>query len=76
MASNLNDKKARIDKEVTTMIYFNLLEIYFATRDVAAAEKTLSSLNSMDLSNGDRKEKEAMEKVIIDLKKRVAANGL
>ena len=76
LESNLNDKKARIDKEVTTMIYFNLLEIYFATRDVAAAEKTLSSLNSMDLSNGDRKEKEAMEKVIIDLKKRVAANGL
>ncbi|MEN9998063.1 MAG: hypothetical protein RI922_1053 [Bacteroidota bacterium] len=76
LESNLNDKKARIDKEVTTMIYFNLLEIYFASRDVAAAEKTLSSLNGMDLSNGDRKEKEVMEKVIIDLKKRVAANSL
>jgi hypothetical protein len=74
--SNLNDKKARIDKEVTTMIYFNLMEIYFALKDVAGSEKTLASLNSLDLSNGERKDKEAMEKVLIDLKKRVAANTL
>jgi hypothetical protein len=72
--SDLNDKKARIDKEVTTMIYFNLLEIYFATRDAEAAEKTISALNMLSLSNGDRKDKEAYEKTIADLKKRLAAN--
>jgi hypothetical protein len=72
--SDLTNKKARIDKDVTTMIHFNMMEIYFALKDVTAAENTLSALNGLDLSNSDRKEKEAYEKQIVDLKKRIAAN--
>lgn len=73
--SDLANKKARIDKDVTTMIHFNLLEIYFALKDVTSTESTLSVLNGLDLSHSDRKEKEAYEKQILDLKKRIAANS-
>lgn len=72
--SDLANKKARIDKDVTTMIHFNLLEIYFALKDVTSTESTLSELNGLDLSSSDRKEKEVYEKQILDLKKRIAAN--
>ena len=72
--SDLANKKARIDKDVTTMIHFNLLEIYFALKDVTSTESTLSELNGLDLSTSDRKEKEVYEKQILDLKKRIAAN--
>lgn len=72
--SDLNNKKARIDKDVTMMIYFNLLETYFALSDVEAAEKVLTSLNSMSISNSDKKQKEEYEALITDLKKRIIAN--
>jgi hypothetical protein len=72
--SDLANKKARIDKDVTTMIHFNLLEIYFALKDVTSTESTLSELNGLDLSTSDRKEKEVYVKQILDLKKRIAAN--
>ncbi len=72
--SDLTNKKARIDKDVTSMIYFNLMEIYFALKDVAAAESTLALFNGLDLSNADRKDKDVYEKLILDLKKRLTAN--
>lgn len=68
------NKKARINEAVTTMIHFNLLETYFALRDVPSAEKTIAALNTLDLSNGERKRKEQYEALVSDLKKRVAAN--
>lgn len=74
--SDINNKKARIDKEVTTMIYFNLLEAYFAQRDAVNGEKTITALNALSLSNSDRKQKEAYEVLFNDLKKRLAANKL
>ncbi len=74
--SDVNNKKARIDKEVTTMIYFNLLEAYFALRDVAGAEKVLTAMNALSISNSDRKQKEGYETLFNDLKKRLAANNL
>lgn len=72
--SDVNNKKARIDKEVTTMIYFNLLEAYFALNNTAGADKVMASLNTLSLSNSDRKQKEAYEILFNDLKKRLEAN--
>lgn len=74
--SDINNKKARIDKEVTMMIYFNLLETYFALRDMSGADKVITSLNSMAISNGERKQKEKYEALFADLKKRMVANHL
>lgn len=68
------NKKARIDKDVTTLIYFNLLETCFALRDVAGAEKAFTGLNTLSLSNREMKHKEEYEKLFNDLKKRLQAN--
>ena len=74
--SNLFDKKARIDKEVTVAIYFNLLECYFALRNTAAGDEIISKLATIDLSNRDKKLKEAYRELFLDLTNRKAANGL
>lgn len=74
LESDIKNKKARIDKDVTLAIYYNLLECYFATNDVANAEKTIASLNTMDLSSSKRKLKEEYEALINDLKKRISNN--
>lgn len=72
--SDPNNKKARIDKDVTIMIYLNLLEVNFALRNVEAGEKAITALNTLALSNGERKQKEKYEVLFADLKKRLAAN--
>jgi hypothetical protein len=72
--SNLTDKKARIDKDVTMSLYFNLLEAYFATRNIEEADKIFSKMASVQLSNQDRKNKEKYEELFIDLRKRILAN--
>lgn len=72
--SELENKKARIDKEVTTMIYFNLLEVYFALANVAEAEKIFGIFNTMSLSSSTSKQKGIYETLFTDLKKRIAAN--
>ena len=72
--SNLTDKKARIDKDVTMSLYFNLLEAYFATRNIEEADKVFSKMASVQLSNQDRKNKEKYEELFIDLRKRVLTN--
>jgi len=74
--SDLNNKKARIDKEVTTMIYFNQLEVTFALSDVDTADKIISTMNTMSLSSSERKQKEDYEALLSDLKKRIAANKI
>jgi hypothetical protein len=74
--SDVYDKKARIDKDVTVAIYFDLLECYFALRNTTDAEATLKSLGQLDLSNRDRKQKEKFEELFMDLVNRKAANGL
>lgn len=74
--SDIDNKKARIDKDITVAIYFNLLEAYFALRNTAAADEILKTLGRMDLSNRDKKQREAYEQAYMDLKLRMAANGL
>lgn len=72
--SNINDRKARIDKGVTIMIYFNLLECYFAMGDTINYEKIISILNAIPISSDERKQKEEYEALFNDLKKRQIAN--
>jgi hypothetical protein len=73
--SDLNNKKARIDKDVTLIIYFNLLEAYFVKRDIENAEKIINTLNmSSSLSNSEKKIKEEYITLFSDLKKRITAN--
>lgn len=68
------NKKARIDKEVTTIVCFNLLEAYFALGNVEAGQKIIQTLNTLSLSAGERKTKEAYELAFTDMKKRIEAN--
>jgi hypothetical protein len=72
--SDVNNKKARIDKDVTIAVYFNLLEVYFALENYVDAEAVIIKLNTLNLSFGDRKTKQDFEKAFVDLKKRVIIN--
>ena len=72
--SNLTDKKARIDKDVTMSLYFNLLEYHFASRNLEEADKVLSAMGMVQMSNPDRKNKEKYDELFIDLRKRVLTN--
>ena len=74
--SDIANKKARIDKDITVAIYFNLLEAYYALRNTTAADEILKTMGRMDISNRDKKQLEAYEQSYIDLKLRMAANGL
>ena len=76
MESDLFDKKARIDKDVTISIYFNLLEAYFAQRKTLEAETVLAALTQIDLSNREKKFKEKYAEAFLELTNRMAANGL
>ncbi len=73
--SDIYNKKARIDKDVTLMIYFNLLEAYFVKRDYENAEKIINTLNmDASLSNSEKKIKEEYISLFSELKKRIIAN--
>jgi hypothetical protein len=74
LESDPKNKKARIDKDVTIAIYFNLLECYFATNNTAEADKIMAILNSMDISSSKRKLKDDYENLFNDLKKRALNN--
>ncbi len=76
MESDLFNKKARIDKDVTISIYFNLLEAYFAQRKTFEAETVLAALTQIDLSNREKKFKEKYAEAFLELTNRMAANGL
>jgi hypothetical protein len=68
--SDLNDKKARINKDITLAIYFNLLEACFALGDAQTGQKTLEKLNTMSLSNTDRRTKLDFDLLFAELKNR------
>jgi hypothetical protein len=72
--SEPTNKKARIDKEVTIIICFNLLEAYFALSNVEYGEAIIQKMGSLSISNNERKTKEAYEALFADLKKRIQAN--
>lgn len=72
--ADFNDKKARIDAKVAVPMYFNLLECYFAKKDIENAQTTLSNMNTISLDKGESDQKEELEKLILDTKKRIEAN--
>jgi hypothetical protein len=76
LESDLLDKKARIDKDVTVSIYFNMLEAYFAMRKTTEAEAIMATLSQLDLSNKEKKFKEKYAEAFLDLTNRKAVNGL
>lgn len=74
--SDIENKKARIDKDATIAIYFNLLECYFALRNSVDAEKIISELEKIDISNREKKLKEKYVSLYQDLTIRKTANGI
>ena len=74
LESDPKNKKARIDKDVTIAIYFNLLECYFATNNTPEADKIMALINSMDITSSKRKLKDDYESLFNDLKKRTLIN--
>ena len=71
--SDPSNKKARIDKDVTIAICFNMLEIYFASADGNGGRTVLDKLNALDLSSGERKQKNDYELLFTDLANRAKA---
>ena len=74
LESDPANKKARIDKDVTIAIYYNLLEAYFALRVPESGLEAIQKLNAMDLSTKQRKRKDEFEAAFNDLKKRMQTN--
>ena len=72
--SDITNRKARIDKDVTIAICFNLLETYFATANAEGAKPVLDKLNTINLSSDDRKIKMDFDLLFADLKKRQLNN--
>ena len=74
--SDVANKKARIDKDVTISICFNLLECHFALRNTGDAEMVLSTIGRLEISNREKKLKEKYDALFLDLTARKIANGL
>jgi hypothetical protein len=72
--SDPSNKKARIDKDVTLAIYFNLLEAHFALGDADAGRDVLAKMNALSMSNSERTSKLEFEKRFTDLKTRKQNN--
>lgn len=76
LESEIDNKKARIDKDITIALYYNLLEAYFILRNTTDADTILTTMGRMDLSNRDKKDLEKYNELYLNLKLRKAANGL
>lgn len=72
--SDLSNKKARINKEITLAIYFNLLECQFAVGDALGGQNTLGKLNSLSMTNNERRLKLDYDILFAELKKRQSIN--
>jgi hypothetical protein len=72
--SDLSNKKARINKDITLGIYFDLLETYYALGDAQGGQTTLDKMNSMSLSNTDRRTKLDYDVIFAELKNRQQHN--
>jgi hypothetical protein len=68
--ADMNNKKARINKDIATGIYFNMLEAYFAQGNVPDGQNILEKMNSMSMSNSDRRLKLEYEMLFAELKSR------
>lgn len=73
--SDVNNKKARIDKDVTLAICFNMLEAYFAQNKATEGQAIFDKLNTMNLSFTERKTKSDYEALFNDLKTRKQSNS-
>jgi hypothetical protein len=73
--SDVTNKKARINNEVTVSIYFNLLECYFALKNTSDAEAAMTALGNCSLSNKEEKLKDKYSELFLDLEGRKIANG-
>lgn len=69
-----NNKKARINKDITLVLYFNLLEAYFAEGDSTNGQNTLEKMNTLNLSMSDRRTKIGYEMLFSELKSRQQKN--
>jgi hypothetical protein len=72
--SDPNNKKARINKDITLALYFNLLEAYFAEGDVTGGQSTLDKMSSINLSMSDRRTKIGYDMLFSELKARQQTN--
>ncbi len=72
--SDVNNKKARIDKEVTIAICFNMLETFFALSNVSDGIGVISRLNGFNLSGSERQRKNNYELLFADLTNRIKVN--
>ncbi len=72
--ADMNNKKARINKDVAIAVYFNLLEAYFAQGNAASGQATLDKMNAINLSTNDRRKKIEFEVLFSDIKSRQQNN--
>ncbi len=72
--SDISNKKARINKDITIGVYFDLLEAYYALGNVASGQSTLDKLNTISLSNTDRRSKLDYDVIFAELKNRQQHN--
>jgi len=72
--TDLNNKKARINKDITMGIYFDLLEGYYALGNVDGGQNTLDKLNTQSLTYAERKAKLDFDVLFSELKSRQLQN--
>ncbi len=72
--SNPFDKKARIDKDITIALYFNILEAYLALADPEPALQKIQQMSNLSLSARERETRDDFELIFADLKKRKEIN--
>jgi hypothetical protein len=74
--SNIEDRKARIDKGVTEAILFNLVEANIALKDMVKADEYLNKLKNMSLNYSEKQSVEAYEIQMASINERLLANGM
>lgn len=74
LESNPDDKKARVDADVTMATRFNLAEAYMMIGDFANAELQIQKINASDPSKKQKKRVEELDALEKDLKARDAAS--
>lgn len=73
--SDVEDRKARIDKKVTVAIYQNLIDAYLATEQFDKVKQALDSLDNIKLNYSQKEDLKAMQSVYEDRKQRFDANN-
>lgn len=74
--SNVEDRRARIDKGVTEAILFNLVEANIALKDMVNAQNHLTMLKKMSLNYREKQLVEKYENQLNEINTRLQANGM